>query len=288
MLVRVVSRCHCSDGWEWNGPPLSITDTWSPPTHYLRALLHKDSTERPPLMARWGRDGNPPEETKRWSRLWSAKHALWNCSATSARCGWVYRLIHDNDDRSCSPTHAHDMLSSIDIALQEANVNPAMLLLITAILRQNWKERNRQQFAGVKESLPHKILLQEVCKELKALEGNAARSEDWKDALLRADRSLQRWTELTTSNIATPDEVLTHDYSFAVRESITNRDRPPDTSPSIGVRHTPDESHNAAADSQSQDLTTMVSRLLHHYDDLLQQTLIWGDTARDGSRPMQP
>ncbi|KAL3694948.1 hypothetical protein R1sor_008599 [Riccia sorocarpa] len=322
---------HESDGWEWIGPPLSITDTWSPPTHFLRALLHKDSLERPPLMTRWGRDGNPQEETNRWSRLWSAKicsrtktrlwrflrrayftnnraremkvstgecarctteietfqHALWNCPAISDRCGWVYRLLYDNNDRSRSSTHTRDMLSSIDTALQQANVNPAMVLLITAILRQNWKERNRQQFAGVKESLPHKILLQDVSNELKALEGNAARSADWKDALLRADLSLQRWTQLTTTNIDS-GEVLTHDLSTSANaESINNRGRPPDTaSLSIEVRHTPEDFQDAAEDPQSHDLPTMVSRLLHHYDDLLQQTPIWGDTARDGSRPM--
>ncbi|KAL3693816.1 hypothetical protein R1sor_007467 [Riccia sorocarpa] len=228
----------------WLGMDRAATqhhDTWSPPTHFLRAFLHKDSIERPPLMTRWGRDGNPQEETN----------------------------------------------SSIDTALQQANVNPAMVLLIMAILRQNWKERNRQQFAGVKESLPHKILLQDVSNELKALEGNTARSADWKDALLRADLSLQRWTQLTTTNIDS-GEVLTHDLSTSANaESINNRGRPPDTaSPSIEVRHTPEDFQDAAEDPQSHDLPTMVSRLLHHYDDLLQQTPIWGDTARDGSRPM--
>ncbi|KAL3697755.1 hypothetical protein R1sor_011831 [Riccia sorocarpa] len=62
-------QLHESDGWKWEGPPLHIASTWSPPTQRLRALLQKDTEESPTLMARWGSNDSPTLEKQRSKNL---------------------------------------------------------------------------------------------------------------------------------------------------------------------------------------------------------------------------
>ncbi|KAL3691991.1 hypothetical protein R1sor_005642 [Riccia sorocarpa] len=56
-------QLHMSDGWCWEGPPLHIASTWSPSTHRLKILLHKETKDLPSLMVRWGTVDNPREAT---------------------------------------------------------------------------------------------------------------------------------------------------------------------------------------------------------------------------------
>ncbi|KAL3688248.1 hypothetical protein R1sor_014557 [Riccia sorocarpa] len=116
------------------------------------------------------------------------------------RRNWVRSLMEDGNMVAASSAHTSQMLHMIDIGLREATSNPAKMLLIAAVLRQKWSERNQKQFKGINVSLPATKLLEEVKCEIRALEGTIDNLEEGRACIGRATDSIQGWILATAAN----------------------------------------------------------------------------------------
>ncbi|KAL3689319.1 hypothetical protein R1sor_015628 [Riccia sorocarpa] len=192
-------------------------------------------------------------------------HAFWDCNAVAGRRDWAVSLLTGDIARLSHTSGNIDLLQAIDISLKHAASNPAKLLLITAVLRQNWAERNQKQFNGITERRPPTVLLEEIQQEINALENCNTSSEDWSNTTRLAKQHIDRWKATATLSQA--------------RMQNEDWDRPPENTTALSL-----DSENQTQQTECldrHDLQAMATRLLRHYEDQLKQDTVWGDRTYD-------
>ncbi|KAL3702465.1 hypothetical protein R1sor_020487 [Riccia sorocarpa] len=189
--------------------------------------------------------------------------------------------LHESDGWRGSDLHSTqaDMLHTIDAGLADAKSNPASILLITAVLRQNWSERNQKQFRGITTSLPAAKLLAEINNEVRALEDTKGNADDWKESIMRAKTTIGRWETITT----TITERQTPPVRLRITPSVTTMEAGNNSrSPIHANRHSSDQ--EALPRIAQHDISAMVDLLLGHYELRLQQEATWGSANHSTTR----
>ncbi|KAL3691766.1 hypothetical protein R1sor_005417 [Riccia sorocarpa] len=124
-------------------------------------------------------------------------HAMWTCPVLRGRTTWAGWLLLNEDQRHFNNQGTEPLIHIIDEALRNHKLQQAHILLILAILRCNWMERNTSQFRDKQISRGNTPLLNEIEMETKALQP-AARSNKRKNEIQRTLHTIAYWRGETT------------------------------------------------------------------------------------------
>ncbi|KAL3697022.1 hypothetical protein R1sor_011098 [Riccia sorocarpa] len=133
---------------------------------------------------------------------------------------WLH--IHDSKFNG-QALDENGMLQSVDWGLKNASTNPARLLLILSILRNNWTERNLRQFEGKISKLPNNRLLEETTMEATALKETMVSQPEWDEVYQRVELSLRNWAEVTARSGAGQERSITNNGTQITRNFRTKK-----------------------------------------------------------------
>ncbi|KAL3697151.1 hypothetical protein R1sor_011227 [Riccia sorocarpa] len=118
---------------------------------------------------------------------------IWTCPSILERQRWILWLIFDDAERTVSNVAGEPMMVVVDKALQAHKNNQAPLLLLLAIWRINWAERNDRQFNERSTYRGVNCILNEIAAEVERLTFTKGMSDRHKDRLNTAKCIITFW-----------------------------------------------------------------------------------------------
>ncbi|KAL3694630.1 hypothetical protein R1sor_008281 [Riccia sorocarpa] len=106
-------------------------------------------------------------------------HAIWACPAITQRAKWAFWLLTNQSTTDYST--GEQLMQLFDRALHQHRNNPAPLILMLAILRVNWAERNEAQFKQKKTFRGVQPILRETSTEIEVAGSTKGMSQHRKD-----------------------------------------------------------------------------------------------------------